>query len=110
MRKHEYSRDTAEQIPKEIGIAANARGLVGLFPVRFPRHPQKRYDITLCQPEVVASLVLSYGRWRRFSDACKKLSASCGLISCIHEWTLLSRRGRPAGTSFAFSHSCISRR
>jgi ADP-ribose pyrophosphatase YjhB (NUDIX family) len=48
IRKHEHPRDTAKRVLKEIGIVADPKEFVGVFPVRFPRHPQKRYDITLC--------------------------------------------------------------
>jgi ADP-ribose pyrophosphatase YjhB (NUDIX family) len=46
--KHEYPEDAAQRILREIGIRAEIAGLVGVFPVRFQRHPLKRYDVTLC--------------------------------------------------------------
>jgi 8-oxo-dGTP diphosphatase len=48
IRKHEYPRETAERNLREIGISAKPEGFVGIFPVKFPRDPDKRYDITLC--------------------------------------------------------------
>ena len=48
IRKREYPEDTVERDLDEIGVSAEPEGFVGVFPVRFPRHPQKRYDITLC--------------------------------------------------------------
>jgi len=48
IRKHEHPDDTAERSLREIGISAKPLGFVGVFPVRFPRDPEKRYDITLC--------------------------------------------------------------
>jgi ADP-ribose pyrophosphatase YjhB (NUDIX family) len=33
---------------REFGITADIRDFVGVFSVRFPNHPQKRHDITLC--------------------------------------------------------------
>jgi len=48
IRKHEHPQDTAERVLKEIGIVADPKEFVGVFPIRFPRHPHRRYDITLC--------------------------------------------------------------
>jgi len=48
IRKHEHPRDTAVRVLKEIGIVADPKEFVGVFPVRSPRHPQRKYDITLC--------------------------------------------------------------
>jgi ADP-ribose pyrophosphatase YjhB (NUDIX family) len=48
IRKHEYPQDTVERNLHEIGLSAELEGFVGVFPVRFPRDPEKRYDITLC--------------------------------------------------------------
>lgn len=48
IRKHEYPQDTVERNLHEIGISAEPERFVGVFPVKFPRDPQKRYDITLC--------------------------------------------------------------
>ena len=48
IRKHEYPQDTAERNLREIGISAEPEGFIGVFPVKFPRDPDKRYDITLC--------------------------------------------------------------
>jgi ADP-ribose pyrophosphatase YjhB (NUDIX family) len=46
--KHESPEDTVHRVLNEIGINSEIARLVGIFPVRFPRHPLKRYDITLC--------------------------------------------------------------
>lgn len=46
--KHEYPKDTVRRTLDEIGVTARIRNFVGLFPVMFPRHALKRYDITLC--------------------------------------------------------------
>jgi ADP-ribose pyrophosphatase YjhB (NUDIX family) len=46
--KHEYPEDAVQRNLDEIRVTARIRNLVGVFPVMFPRHPQKRYDITLC--------------------------------------------------------------
>jgi len=46
--KHEYPKDTVRRTLDEIGVAARIKNFVGLFPVVFPRHALKRYDITLC--------------------------------------------------------------
>jgi ADP-ribose pyrophosphatase YjhB (NUDIX family) len=46
--KHEYPSQAVRRNLAEIGVTARIRSLVGVFPVMFPRHPQKRYDITLC--------------------------------------------------------------
>jgi len=46
--KHENPENTVRRTLKEINITAKIKSLVGVFPVRFPRHPLKRYDITLC--------------------------------------------------------------
>ena len=48
IRKHEYPQDTVERNLHEIGISAELEHFIGVFPVRFPRDPDKRYDITLC--------------------------------------------------------------
>ena len=48
IRKHEHLQATAIRVLKEIRIVAEPKQFVGAFPVRFRRHPQKRYDITLC--------------------------------------------------------------
>jgi 8-oxo-dGTP pyrophosphatase MutT (NUDIX family) len=48
IRKHEHPQDTARRVLKEIGIVADPKEFIGVFPVRFSRHPQRRYDITLC--------------------------------------------------------------
>jgi ADP-ribose pyrophosphatase YjhB (NUDIX family) len=48
IRKHEYPRDAVERNLDEIGISAEMEHFVGVFPVKFPRDPYKRYDITLC--------------------------------------------------------------
>ena len=48
IRKHEYPQDTAERNLREIGISAEPERFIGVFPVKFPRDPDKRYDITLC--------------------------------------------------------------
>jgi len=46
--KHDRPEDTARRNLREIEVSADIRRLVGVFPVRFPNNPQKRYDITLC--------------------------------------------------------------
>lgn len=46
--KHEYPENTVRRVLGEIGVRARIRGLVGVFPVKFPRHDLKRYDIALC--------------------------------------------------------------
>jgi colanic acid biosynthesis protein WcaH len=48
IRKHEYPQDTVERNLHEIGISAELERFIGVFPVKFPRDPDKRYDITLC--------------------------------------------------------------
>ena len=48
IRKHEYPQETAERNLREIGISAEPEGFIGVFPVKFPRDPDRRYDITLC--------------------------------------------------------------
>jgi colanic acid biosynthesis protein WcaH len=48
IRKHEHPQDTARRVLKEIGIVADPKEFVGVFPIRFPRHSHRRYDITLC--------------------------------------------------------------
>jgi ADP-ribose pyrophosphatase YjhB (NUDIX family) len=48
IRKDEYPQETAERNLREIGISAEPEGFIGVFPVKFPRDPDKRYDITLC--------------------------------------------------------------
>jgi ADP-ribose pyrophosphatase YjhB (NUDIX family) len=46
--KDEQPEDAVRRNLKEIHISADIRELIGVFPVRFPNHPQKRHDITLC--------------------------------------------------------------
>jgi ADP-ribose pyrophosphatase YjhB (NUDIX family) len=46
--KDEHPEDAVTRNLEEICICADIRGLVGVFPARFPRHPQRRHDITLC--------------------------------------------------------------
>lgn len=48
IRKHEYPQDTVEHNLHEIGVSAEPEGFIGVFPAMSPRHPEKRYDITLC--------------------------------------------------------------
>jgi ADP-ribose pyrophosphatase YjhB (NUDIX family) len=48
IRKHEYPLDTVERNLKEIGISAEPNRFIGVFPMKFQRDPEKRYDITLC--------------------------------------------------------------
>jgi ADP-ribose pyrophosphatase YjhB (NUDIX family) len=48
IRKHEYPHDAVERNLDEIGISAEPERFIGVFPVKFPRDPYKRYDITLC--------------------------------------------------------------
>jgi ADP-ribose pyrophosphatase YjhB (NUDIX family) len=48
IRKHEYPQDAVERNLDEIGICAEMERFIGVFPVKFPRDPDKRYDITLC--------------------------------------------------------------
>lgn len=48
IRKREYPQDAAERNLREIGISTEPDGFIGVFPVKFPRDPEKRYDITLC--------------------------------------------------------------
>ena len=48
IRKHEFPRNSAERTLEEIGVIAESKGFVGVFPVRFPHDPEKRYDIALC--------------------------------------------------------------
>jgi colanic acid biosynthesis protein WcaH len=48
IRKNEYPLETAERNLREIHISAEPEGFIGVFPVKFPRDPDKRYDITLC--------------------------------------------------------------
>jgi ADP-ribose pyrophosphatase YjhB (NUDIX family) len=46
--KNEYPEDTVRRILRETGLSARIGGFVGVFPVMFPHHALKRYDITLC--------------------------------------------------------------
>ena len=46
--KNEHPEGAVERNLKEIGIRGELERFVGVFPVRFPNHPQRRYDITLC--------------------------------------------------------------
>lgn len=46
--KHEYPEDAVRRTLREIGVTARIRDLVGVFPVMFPRHALKRYDVSLC--------------------------------------------------------------
>ena len=46
--KHEYPVDAVRRTLDEIGVTARIRNLVGVFPVMFPRHALRRYDVTLC--------------------------------------------------------------
>jgi ADP-ribose pyrophosphatase YjhB (NUDIX family) len=46
--KHEYPEEAVRRVLYETGVSARIRNLVGVFPVMFPRHSLKRYDITLC--------------------------------------------------------------
>ncbi|MFH0848973.1 MAG: NUDIX domain-containing protein [archaeon] len=48
IRKHEDPKDTIRRVLEENAVEAQVSDFVGLFPVRFPRHPQKRYDIACC--------------------------------------------------------------
>jgi ADP-ribose pyrophosphatase YjhB (NUDIX family) len=44
--KDEHPEGAVTRNLKEICISADIRGLVGVFTVRFSRHPQRRHDIT----------------------------------------------------------------
>ena len=46
--KNENPRDAVKRNLREIGVSAAIEGLVGVFSVRFPMHPQRRHDLTLC--------------------------------------------------------------
>jgi ADP-ribose pyrophosphatase YjhB (NUDIX family) len=46
--KHEYPEDAVRRTLHELGVNSRIRNFVGVFPVMFPRHALKRYDITLC--------------------------------------------------------------
>ena len=46
--KNESPEDAVRRNLNEIGISADIRRFVGVFSVRFPNHPQRRQDITLC--------------------------------------------------------------
>ncbi len=46
--KSESPEEAVRRTIKEIGIVADIQFFVGVFPIRFPKHPQKRYDIPLC--------------------------------------------------------------
>jgi len=46
--KQEYPEDTVRRILAGIAVKTKIKSPVGVFPVRFPRHALKRYDITLC--------------------------------------------------------------
>jgi ADP-ribose pyrophosphatase YjhB (NUDIX family) len=78
--KHEHPEDTARRLLEDVRVKAEIRGLVGVFPKRFPRHPQKRYDIPLCyktewvagEPKPNAELI----RFRWFNP--RKLPDSTG--------------------------------
>jgi ADP-ribose pyrophosphatase YjhB (NUDIX family) len=48
IRKHEYPHDAVKRNLDEIRISAEMERFIGVFPVKFPRDPDKRYDITLC--------------------------------------------------------------
>jgi ADP-ribose pyrophosphatase YjhB (NUDIX family) len=46
--KGENPEDAVRRHLREIDISADIEDFVGVFPMRFPNHPQKRHDITLC--------------------------------------------------------------
>lgn len=46
--KYEYPEDTVHRTLSKIGVTCRIGNLVGVFPVMFPRHTFKRYDISLC--------------------------------------------------------------
>lgn len=46
--KYEYPEDTVHRTLDKIGVTCRVRNFVGVFPVKFPRHAFKRYDISLC--------------------------------------------------------------
>jgi colanic acid biosynthesis protein WcaH len=46
--KNESPEDAVRRNLNEIGISAHVRRFVGVFPARFPNHPQRRHDIALC--------------------------------------------------------------
>jgi len=46
--KHEYPEETAKRVVRAIGLRVKKRSFVGVFPVKFPRHELKHYDIALC--------------------------------------------------------------
>lgn len=48
IRKDDFPQDTVERNLHEIGISAEMERFIGVFPVKFPCDPDKRYDITLC--------------------------------------------------------------
>jgi ADP-ribose pyrophosphatase YjhB (NUDIX family) len=48
IRKHEYPQNAVERNLDEIGVSAEVERFIGVFLVKFPRDPYKRYDITLC--------------------------------------------------------------
>jgi len=63
--KNERPQDAVKRNLKEIGISAEIEKLVGVFSVRFPAHPQRRHDLSLCYrarwkggaPKVTSELV-----------------------------------------------------
>ena len=46
--KNENPEGAVRRNLNEIGISAHIKRFVGVFPVRFPSHPQRRHDIALC--------------------------------------------------------------
>jgi len=46
--KNEKPESAVSRNLKEIGLSAGIERLVGVFSVRFPKHPQRRHDISLC--------------------------------------------------------------
>jgi 8-oxo-dGTP diphosphatase len=46
--KDENPHESVRRNLKEISISAEIRELVGVFSVRFPNHPQRRHDLSLC--------------------------------------------------------------
>ena len=46
--KNESPQDAAKRNLREIGISAEIKELVNVSSVRFPAHPQRRHDLTLC--------------------------------------------------------------
>ncbi len=48
IRKNEHPKDTIRRVLGENNVRGTSGEIIGVFPIRFPRHPLKRYDISHC--------------------------------------------------------------